>query len=61
MTTKRASPATRAELNAELVSLLRRAYSNGVQVKGGWECRNGPEHPDWDVVITEVLKDDGSE
>lgn len=48
------APTTRQELNAELKSLLARAYDNDIQVKGGWECRNGGGYPDWDVVITEV-------
>ena len=49
------------ELNAELKALLRRAYENGIDVEGGFECRNGVEHPDWDVIITEVEKNDHSE
>lgn len=49
------------ELNAELKALLRRAYSSGIDVEGGWECRNGSEHPDWDVIITEVRKTEESE
>ncbi|USZ71902.1 hypothetical protein [Natronosalvus halobius] len=61
MTSDEASLATRAKLNAELQSLLRRAHGNGVDVEGGWECRNGPEHPDWDVIVTEVRKNDESE
>lgn len=56
MTTTETSLTTRAELNAELKSLLLRAYDNGIDVEGGWECRNGDEHPDWDVLITEVEK-----
>jgi len=46
------------ELVAELQDLLRRAESDGVDVRGGWECRNGASHPDWDVVITELEKPD---
>ncbi|MFC7231185.1 hypothetical protein ACFQMM_06775 [Saliphagus sp. GCM10025308] len=61
MTSEEASLATRAELNTELQSLLRRASGNGVDVEGGWECRNGPEHPDWDVIVTEVRKNGESE
>ncbi|UTF55322.1 hypothetical protein [Natronosalvus rutilus] len=61
MTSEEASLATRAELNTELQSLLRRAHGHGVDVEGGWECRNGPEHPDWDVIVTEVRKNDESE
>ncbi|MFC7213004.1 hypothetical protein ACFQO4_02770 [Saliphagus sp. GCM10025334] len=61
MTSEEASLATRAELNAEMQSLLRQAHGNGVDVEGGWECRNGPEQPDWDVIVTEVRKNDESE
>ncbi|UWG48499.1 Uncharacterized protein HSRCO_2230 [Halanaeroarchaeum sp. HSR-CO] len=42
--------------NAQLKALLREAHAAGVDVPGGWTCRNGAEHPDWDVVITEVTK-----
>lgn len=49
---------SRTELNEALKSLLSRAYDNGVDVEGGWDCRNGPDYPDWDIVITEVVKND---
>lgn len=49
-----------AELYDELQSLLRRAHEGGVDVEGGWECRNGPDHPDWDVLVTEVEKPEKS-
>lgn len=61
MTTNETSLTTRAELNADLRSLLLRAYDNGIDVEGGWECRNGAEHPDWDVIVTEVEKNERSE
>lgn len=61
MTSDEDSLATPADLNAELISLLRRAHDNGVDVEGGWECRNGTDHPDWDVLVTEVRKDGNSE
>lgn len=54
MTTEESTPTSRGELNAELRSLLVRAHDNGVDVKGGWECRNGDGYPTWDVVVTEV-------
>ncbi|MFW5973895.1 MAG: hypothetical protein ACOCPZ_00755 [Natrialbaceae archaeon] len=41
---------------AELQALLRSAHRAGVDVKGGWECRNGEGEPDWDVVVTEIEK-----
>lgn len=61
MTSEETPPTSNAELNAALKTLLRRAYDNEVDVEGGWECRNGGEHPDWDVIVTEVRKNDGSD
>ena len=61
MTTKETPLTSKADFNAELKSLLRRAYTNGIDVEGGWDCRNGVEHPDWDVIVTEVRKNEGSE
>ena len=61
MTVEERSLTSRDELNAELKALLRRAYTNGIDVEGGWECRNGVEHPDWDVIVTEVRKNEDSE
>ncbi|WP_254544124.1 hypothetical protein [Halomarina pelagica] len=60
MTPGETSLTSKEELNAELIALLRRAYENGINVEGGWECRNGVEHPDWDVIITEVSKSEES-
>lgn len=48
---------SREEFRAELHAVLRRAYEDGIEIKGGYECRNGDGHPDWDVVVTEVDKD----
>ena len=61
MTTEKTPITSEEELNEGLKLLLRRAHNNGVDVKGGWECRNGDEHPDWDLVVTEVRKNEGSE
>ena len=61
MTTEGTSVTSREELNAELKALIRKAYENGMDVEGGFECRNGVEHPDWDVIVTEVKKNDHSE
>lgn len=49
-------PTTEAELNGMLGELLRMASRNGLSVRGGWDARNGPEYPDWDIVITRVEK-----
>jgi hypothetical protein len=61
MTSEETLVTSKAELNAELKALLFRAYENGIDVEGGFECRNGVEHPDWDVIVTEVEKNDHSE
>ena len=61
MTTEATSVTSRKELNAELKALLRKASENGMDVEGGFECRNGIEHPDWDVIVTEVEKKGRSE
>lgn len=46
------------EFVEELEDLLRRAYRSGVDVEGGWVCRNGDSHPDWEAVIVEMSKPD---
>ena len=61
MTSEETPVTSKAELNDELKALLLRAYENGIDVEGGFECRNGVEHPDWDVIVTEVQKNDHSE
>lgn len=45
----------------ELQELLVRADAGEIDVLGGWQCRNGQDHPDWDVVITELAKPDATE
>lgn len=61
MTSEETPLTSKAELNAELIALLLRAYENGIDVEGAFECRNGIEHPDWDVIVTEVEKNEPSE
>ena len=61
MTSEETPLTSKAELNTELKALLLRAYENGINVEGAFECRNGVEHPDWDVVVTEVEKNESSE
>jgi hypothetical protein len=61
MTADEAPITSEDELNAELRSLLLRAHVSGINVEGGWDCTNGPEHPDWDVIVTEVRKDEDPE
>jgi hypothetical protein len=48
------------EFITELEELLRRAYQGGVDVEGGWVCRNGDSHPDWEAVIVEMSKPEGA-
>lgn len=61
MTSEEPPLTSNAELNAELKALLLRAYEDGLDVEGAFECRNGVEHPDWDVIVTEVEKNEHSE
>lgn len=61
MTSEETPLTSKAELNAELKALLLRAYENGIDIEGGFECRNGGGHPDWDVIVTEVEKAEQSE
>lgn len=58
MRDRETGPETPAELTARLRVLLCQARDNGIEVQGGWECLNGDEYPDWDVVVTEVRKTD---
>jgi len=61
MTSEETSLSSKEDLSAELKTLLRRAYKSGIDVKGAFECRNGAEHPDWEIIVTEVEKKDRSE
>lgn len=61
MTAEEPPLTSKAELSAALQALLVRAYENGIDVKGGFECRNGAESPDWDVLITELEKNQRAE
>lgn len=61
MTTVEPPLSSETELQDELKELLRRAYESGLDVEGGWDCRNGEEHPDWDVIVTEVQKNENAE
>ncbi len=61
MSSDESSLASKAELKAEIRALLREAHKNGIDVEGGFECRNGDEHPDWDVIVTEVEKNGPAE
>lgn len=39
-----------------LGEMLRSAHTNGIEVRGGWELRNGPALPDWEAVVVEMEK-----
>lgn len=47
---------TENDFREVLTSLLIAANENDISFEGGWDCRNGDEVPDWDVVISEVKK-----
>jgi len=50
------TPRTDSEMNKQLQRLLIAASRNDISIRGGWEVRNGPELPDWDVHITRIAK-----
>ncbi len=50
-----------AEFTEKLHQLLQEAYRGGVNVEGGYECRNGSSYPDWDAVITVMSKPEKSD
>ena len=61
MTSEETPITSKEALNGKLQALLLRAYEGGIDVEGGFECRNEVERPDWDVVVTEVVKTERSE
>lgn len=58
MTSDDSGPVSAPELQRQLGSLLRRAEQAGIDVSGGWTCRNGDGTTDWDVVVTELRGND---
>lgn len=52
--TRNDSPADAKAFHAALSQLVHDAHENGVSVAGGWECRNGPDTPNWEAIIVEV-------
>ena len=56
MTPNKKPLTTKPEFEETLMVLLREAHQNGIDVEGGWECRNGANHPDWEAVIVELSK-----
>lgn len=61
MTSDQSSITTAAELQTRIGILLRTAHASGVDVEGGWDCRNDGGHPDWDVIVTKVESEVASE
>jgi|AntDeeMetagen134_2_1112570.scaffolds.fasta_scaffold40606_1 hypothetical protein len=61
MTTNESEITSADELESELDSVLRAAHDAGVDVEGGWDCRNGDDLPDCDVVVTKVESEVASE
>lgn len=49
---------TADELTRALDEILVSAFENEVDVEGSYAIRNGPEHPDVEVEITELAKPD---
>lgn len=47
--------------NEALTRLLQTAHRNGVEIEGGWECRNEGLIPDWEAVIAELAKNGGDD
>lgn len=45
---------TEEEFEEALAHLVRTAEANGVDVDGGWTCRDGSDRPDWGVEVYEV-------
>lgn len=47
---------TAEEFNAALTELAYRAYKQGINIEGGWECQTPVENPNWDIVILELAQ-----
>lgn len=61
MTTEDPRPVTESELQRQLASLLSLAEREGIDVAGGWTCRNEDGATDWDVVVTELRSSETAE
>ena len=48
---------TAATFDQVLSALLVTAHRNGVDVSGGWEAHDNGAAPEWDVVVTPLLRD----
>lgn len=49
---------TEEQFNEAIKDLLNGATQNGINVLGGWPCRNGDTRPDWEVVVVELDESD---
>lgn len=58
MTTDDSVPNSSPEFQRKLATLLRQADREGVDLAGGWTCRNEDGGADWDVVVTELEPSD---
>jgi hypothetical protein len=45
---------TAEEFNASLTELVYQAYTQGIDIEGGWECQTPVDDPNWDIVILEL-------
>lgn len=47
------------ELQETIRAVLRAASESGVDPQGSWDIKNGPDHPDWEVMVLELAKGTG--
>ena len=47
---------TEAAFDSALQILLLSALENGLDLRGAWVYRNGEDHPDLEVLVTELAK-----
>lgn len=52
---------TEDDFESILEQLLVSAFDNGIDPRGSWEYRNGDSHPDFEVMVTELMKDSGND
>lgn len=46
------------EFEYTLQEVLLAAIENDVDPRGAWEIRNGETHPDWEIMVTELAKEE---
>lgn len=53
--TANSDPTTRTEFRNRLDDLITDARRNGVDVEGGWACRETADQADYEVLISKVV------